>query len=240
VLRARSRAEHAANGVEIVRVRPDEDRRRGALGTEQFLGDRQADERRAVEIGGELERVQDPDDGEPLVAEPDAHPRPVDPQPLGGDRAEHDGRVARARGVQEDPGPERRAERCREVEAGGGDADPTRLHLGDEVGAPDVRVERLDGRDVGDRADPADHGGRLLRELRVLAEDRLARADSEEVRAEAVEGRDQVRLRRLRDREHGHHRRDSDRDPERRKGRPQAARSEADAADPQHVGREEA
>jgi hypothetical protein len=68
-----------------------------------------------------------------------------------------------------------------------------------------------------------------------LTEDRLAWSDPEEIGTEAIEGRDQVSLRRLRDPENGDHGSDTNGDAEGRKPSAQAPRAQSDAADTQNV-----
>ena len=87
---------------------------------------------------------EDPDDREPVVAEPDVRtPRAVDAEPPRRDRAEHDGRVARRwRRSRKRPLAQRRAERARQVGVGGLDGDAAGLGLVDRVGAADGRVDR--------------------------------------------------------------------------------------------------
>ena len=82
-----------------------------------------------------------------------------------------------------------------------------------------------------DRADPADHPRRLLRQARVLAEQRLPGTHGQEVRPEPVERRQEIRPARLGDAEDGHHRGDPDRDPERGQAGPEPSCAEAGAAD---------
>ena len=76
---------------------------------EQPLGDRQRDEHDRVQRGVELDRVEDPDDDEPGVADVDHHVAADlgDLQRRGGLEPEHDLRVAAADGGQEVPGGER-------------------------------------------------------------------------------------------------------------------------------------
>src|SRR2546430_2518384 len=58
-------------------------------------GDRPADGRGGVRFRRERHRVEDADDGEPLISQPylDVAGRGADAEPLGRGRAEHDGRV---------------------------------------------------------------------------------------------------------------------------------------------------
>ena len=94
VLRVRGRAEQLAHRLDAVLVDAHEDRRRGAVGVEQRLGDVEADQRRGVELRRERDRVEDADDGEPAPAEPHARAGVGDPQRVGRLGAEHDRRVA--------------------------------------------------------------------------------------------------------------------------------------------------
>ena len=75
-----------------------------------------------------------------------------------------------------------------------------------------------------DRADPADHRDGLVRQRGVLAEERLAGRDGQQVRADPVQLGEQRRAARLGDPEDGDHRGDPDRDPERGQPRTEPAR----------------
>src|SRR4029453_7208435 len=82
MLGVRGRAEHAANVVEVVRIRADVDRRGRAFGAEELLRDGKPDQRGAVEVGCELDWVEDAHDGEPPISEPDVDAGPADAEAL--------------------------------------------------------------------------------------------------------------------------------------------------------------
>jgi hypothetical protein len=73
-----------------------------AVEAEVALGGRKADQDRAVDVGGKRCRLEDADDVEPLVAEPDplAWVDAADAEPRCGRRAENGDRQAGARGVE--------------------------------------------------------------------------------------------------------------------------------------------
>jgi hypothetical protein len=70
------------------------------------------------------------------------------------------------------------------------------------------------GGDLLDRVDAGDHLRRTERKSRLLAGERLAGRDRQQVGPELVELGEQVGLARLGDPEHSDHRGDSDRDPD--------------------------
>ncbi len=103
---------------------------------------------------------------------------------------------------------------------------PAGLTRRDQVGAADGRVDDRDG------AEPPSTGPirpiiavGVVRQRGVVAEDRLARRDREQVRTEPVELGQQGRPARFGDAEDRHHRRDPDRDAERRERRTEPARA---------------
>ena len=98
----------------------------------------------------------------------------------------------------------------------------------DVIGAAHRRADTGGAGRRRDRADPADHGGGVLGQLRLLAEERLARLHREAVRAEAVELGQEVGLPRRRDPEHRHERGDADGDAERGERRAQPTGAQPD------------
>ena len=133
------RREHRADVVDQVGLGADVDRRRGGLGTEERLGGVTPDERGAVDLRRQRQRIEDPDDAPPAVADPDQHrvAERVDPQPLGRHGAEHDRRVAVDRVVDEAAGRQRAAQRLEEVVVGRLDGDAAGLARVDLVRPPD-------------------------------------------------------------------------------------------------------
>ena len=120
--------------LDVVDVGAHVDLRRVRLGLEQPLRDRQRDERVGVERGVEQRRLEDPDHGEPRVAE--VHltwpPTGLICEDAGGLGAEHDLRVAIADHVEEVAGRHRRADHLGQVVAGRVDADAAGLDCGHE------------------------------------------------------------------------------------------------------------
>ena len=125
-----------------------------------------------------------------------------------------------------------RAERRRQVEVGGLHRDAARLAGVDEAVAPHRRAAH--GVDGGRRA--ARRRRAAMRARAVFGSlDSSPKNDSpawsgEEVRAEAVDRREQLGLAGRRDAEHGDHRGDPDRDPDGRQRGAQPARAQADAS----------
>ena len=122
----------------MFRVGEHVERAGAAAGAEQSVGDRVSDQRGAVDLGREREWLQHAADREPGAAEVHLDPtpagsQPVDAEPLGGDGAEHDDRIALAGRVQEAPLGDRAAE-CREQP---------------EVGRVHADTARFSGFDVG-------------------------------------------------------------------------------------------
>ena len=132
---------------------------------EQLLGDRVADERRAVDLGGERRPLEDADHHEPLPADP--HPRRrvdgVDAEPIGGVGAEHHGRHLARRVVEEASGGELAADRVEHAGVGRHDGDAAGDGLVDVVVAPHRRV---DAREPGRRRDRSRSGRRRAGRLR--------------------------------------------------------------------------
>jgi hypothetical protein len=160
---------HARDGVG---VRAHVNRRGVAVGIDQPLGGDKADERGAVERGVEGDGIEDPYDREPALAEPHAHARAVDPEPLGGLAAEHDGRVASRRHVEEAPVRHGRADRGGQRWVGGRDGDAAGLGRVDELVAAHGGVrDRLGGGGRLDAVGAPDHRAGRLRQLGLLAEE---------------------------------------------------------------------
>jgi hypothetical protein len=159
-----------------------------------------------------------------------------DPEALCGDSAEDDRRVALAGAVDEPSLRELGAERLREARVRRSDGDAQRV-LGVDALAPacghaaDV-VDRGRGFDARQRREL---GAGALRQLAVIAEERLPGLDGEQVGSQAVDRVDERGLGGSRDAEHGDHRRDADGDPERRERRAQPPRPQSDRAHRQQV-----
>ena len=137
-------AQHVAHRLDLVGHRAHVQRRRRRRRVEELGGDRVADQRRRVDVGGQRRRLEDADHGEPLPAEP--HPRRrvegVDRR-AGRRRRRRARRSAAGRRVVEEPAVgELAADRVEHVDVGGDHDDAAGDGLVDEVGAPHRRVDR--------------------------------------------------------------------------------------------------
>ena len=96
------RAEHALHGRGLIGDRPDVDL--GGMAVEDQIGGGglEADQDRAVDLGGEYRRIEDAGDVEPLAVDPDplTGQDHVDPEPLGGGRAQHADGLGASGGVE--------------------------------------------------------------------------------------------------------------------------------------------
>ena len=132
-------------------------------------------------------------------------------------RAEHDLRVAVADGVEEVAGRHRGADHLRQVVPGRVDADAAGLLRGHVRGAQHGGARDLvDGGVAVDVLHVLDHRHRRVGQHLAVAREVLPGRDRQQVRAERVDRREQVRLARGGDADDGDHRADPDRDPERR------------------------
>ena len=170
-----------------------------AVEAEVLLGDGEADERRAVHLAHQLDRLEDADDGEPVAPEPHLGGvgQVVDAEDAGRVGAEHHGRVVGGGGVEERAVGQAGAEGGGQGGVGGGDRDAAGVDGGNERVAVDVGArDRSDFGDVGDGGDPRDHplggGG----QLGALAEGALAGLHVEQV-AELAEFVQQTRIWRI-------------------------------------------
>src|SRR4029453_4930397 len=161
-------AQHPLHRGDLVGVGAHVDGAGGAIGAEQRRGDREADQRGLVQLGGQGDRVQDAEDGEPAAPYPHlaapagdarlAGGAGVDAAVGGGGGAEYGGRIAGGGRIQPGALGDGGADRLGELEVGGGHTQPAGLRRWDVVVAVDRGV--ADGGDRGgllDRADAADH-----------------------------------------------------------------------------------
>ena len=101
-----------------------------------------ADQGRAVELGGELDRRHDPDHRPPAPGDVDQRARTVDAQLLRGGRAQDDRARAAGRGVEEAPAEHRPAEGLQQAGVGRVDRDAAGLLGVDAVAAAHGGVQR--------------------------------------------------------------------------------------------------
>ena len=187
--------------------------------------------------GVERDRIEDPDHGEPALAEPHAHAgrgrSRAARRPRRRARPPGSGRSPR-RGTARAPGVAPTVRRQRRV--GGRDGDAAGLGRVDEVVAAHGRrsISLIEARRL-DAVRAPDHRSGGLRQRGVLAHERLAGRHAQEVGAEPVELREQVGSGGLRDAQHRDHRGDPDRDAQARQGGAQPPRAQADRAGPEHV-----
>src|SRR5207248_4584769 len=121
--------------------------------------------------------------------------RPVDAELLCGDRAEHGDRQPRGTGVEPVAACEARAEHRQEVQAGRPYLEATGLGDGDDRAAVDERVlDQGRVRHLVDVVEERDAGRCLAGQLYRAAGEALPGLDSQQVRAELVDLRDQPGL----------------------------------------------
>src|SRR5262249_21553810 len=198
-----------------------------------------ADQGGVVQFGGERDRAEDAGDGEPVPAEPDlgggggaGHA-----EGPGGGRAEHYRGVADGGRVEPGAGGQAGADSGGQVGLGGEHGQVAVLVGGDEVAAVHVDVrQRGGGGDRGDRGDPADHAGRGGGQVRLPAEQVLARGDPQQVGAQPGEPPVEAFAAGGGHADHADHRGDADGDAQRRQRRPGRPGAQAHGAGPGGVG----
>ena len=137
-------AEQVVDGVDVAGLGAHVDGGGVAVEAEVVLGGREADEDRGVDVGGEHGGVQDAGYVEPHVVEPDplAGEDPVDPEALGGGRAEHGDGFLGGRRVEVAALGHAGAHGAQQAEAGRVDGEGVGVDGGDERAAVDVAADR--------------------------------------------------------------------------------------------------
>ncbi len=157
---------------------------------EHLLRERKRDERAGVERRIEQRRLENPDHGEPGLPQvhQDVAAHVVDLKDLRRLGAEHRLRVAVGDRAEEPSRREPDAEHVRQVPAGRFDPDPTGLRGGHKWRSVDTGVRDLvHGGVVVDVLHVVDHGQGRVREDLVVADERLAGGDGQQVGPERVD-----------------------------------------------------
>ena len=201
--------------------------RRMAAEGEQRVSDREAHQCGLVDLRRQRHWPQDADHGEILAAQVDLGSRldAIDPEGPRGHRAQHDGRIAPGRRVEERSVGHAAAERAEQPGLGGEHGDAAAVDGGHQ-GCPQHGRSRHvpDRRHRLDRRDVPDHGLGRQRQRGGRAIGALAGGDREQVGLGA-ELAEQIGPGRGGDAEHRDTRRDPDRDAERGQRRPQLSRA---------------
>src|SRR5262245_7004257 len=231
--------ENLLDGGDLVGGRAHVDGGRMPIETEVLVRGGEPDQRRGVDLGGEHRGLEDPDDVEPLAANPDPFPGPnaVDAETRGGQRAEHSDGLGGGCRVQVPAVGEAGAHRAGQPGACSLDRQRVGVDRGDQRAAVGVGV--VDGAgvgDLGDGADPADQprGGRG--QIGGLPENGMPVGDGEQVGAQPVDLGEQPGLGGGRRPEHGYDGGHPAGHAQRRQGGPQPAGPQPGAGDPGHVG----